>query len=83
MYILYLYYKGDLKMKALINKYTLIMFGMILIIGMGVVENIHENKMAEEAAIQQQQKIVQQGQQAKYNTEWKLNHHGEIPAYKD
>lgn len=70
-------------MKALINKYTLIMLGMVLIVGMGVIENIHENKMAEEAAIQQQQKIVQQGQQAKYNTEWKLNHHGEIPAYKD
>lgn len=70
-------------MKALINKYTLIMIGMVLIVGMGVIENIHENKMAEEAAIQQQQKIVQQGQQAKYNTEWKLNHHGEIPAYKD
>lgn len=70
-------------MKSLINKYTLIMLGMVLIVGMGVIENIHENKMAEEAAIQQQQKIVQQGQQAKYNTEWKLNHHGEIPAYKD
>lgn len=67
-------------MKALINKYTL---GMVVIVAMGVVENGHENKMAEEAAIQQQQKIVQQGQQAKYNTEWKLNHHGTIPAYKD
>lgn len=70
-------------MKSLINKYTLIMLGMVLIVGMGVIENIHENKMAEEAAIQQQQKIVQQGQQAKYNTEWKITHHGEIPAYKD
>lgn len=70
-------------MKALINKYTLIMLGMVVIVAMGIVENVHENKMAEEAAIQQQQKIVQQGQQAKYNTEWKLNHHGTIPAYKD
>ena len=70
-------------MKALVNRYVLIMLGMVLIIGMGVVENIHENQMAEEAAIQQQQKIVQQGQQAKYNTEWKITHHGEIPAYKD
>lgn len=70
-------------MKSLINKYTLIMLGMVLIVAMGVVENVHENKMAEEAAIQQQQKIVQQGQQAKANTQWKLNHHGEIPAYKD
>lgn len=71
-------------MKKLINKYTLIMLGMLVIVGMGVVENVHENRMAEEAAIQQQQKIVQQGQQAKANTQWKLDHHnGEIPAYKD
>lgn len=72
-------------MKALINKYTLIMLGMVvLIVAMGVIENVHENKMAEEAAIQQQQKIVQQGQQAKANTQWKLDHHnGEIPSYKD
>ena len=71
-------------MKSLINKYTLIMLGMVLIVAMGVIENVHENKMAEEAAIQQQQKIVQQGQQAKANTQWKLDHHnGEIPAYKD
>lgn len=71
-------------MKKYINRYILIMIGMILVVAMGVVENVHENKMAEEAAIQQQQKIVQQGQQAKYNTQWKLDHHnGEIPAYKD
>lgn len=74
-------------MKALINKYTLIMFGMILIIGMGVVQNIHENQMAAEAeakaAAVQQQKVIDQGNQAKANTDWKLNHHGEIPAYKD
>lgn len=70
-------------MKSLISKYTLIMLGMVLIVGMGIIENIHENKMAEEAAIQQQQKIVQQGQQAKYNTEWKIDHHGTIPSYKD
>lgn len=64
-------------------KTILIMIGMVLVIGMGVVENVHENKMAEEAAIQQQQKIVQQGQQAKYNTQWKIDHHGTIPSYKD
>jgi hypothetical protein len=71
-------------MKKLINKYVLIMLGMILVVGMGVVENVHENKMAEEAAIQQQKVVVEQGQQAKANTQWKLDHHnGEIPAYKD
>lgn len=70
-------------MKKMVNKYILIMLGMILVVGMGIVENVHENKMAEEAAIQQQQKIVQQGQQAKYNTQWKIDHHGTIPSYKD
>ncbi len=74
-------------MKALINKYTLIMLGMVLIVGMGVIENIHENQMAAEAeakaAAVQQQQIVEQGQKAKALTQWKLNHHGEIPAYKD
>ena len=74
-------------MKALINKYTLIMVGMVLIIGMGVVQNIHENQMAAEAeakaAAVQQQKVIDQGNQAKANTEWKITHHGEIPSYKD
>lgn len=72
MYIIIYKYKGDFKMKAI-----LIMIGMVLVVATGVVQNMHENQMV------QQQKIVQQGQQAKYNTEWKLNHHGEIPAYKD
>lgn len=67
----------------LFNKYVLIMVGMVLIIGMGVVENIHENKMAEEAAIQQQKVVVEQGQKAKANTQWKIDHHGTIPSYKD
>lgn len=70
-------------MKALVNKYVLIMLGMVLVIGMGVVENIHENKMAEEAAIQQQKVVVEQGQKAKANTQWKIDHHGTIPSYKD
>ena len=74
-------------MKALINKYTLIMIGMVLVVAIGVVQNMHENQMAAEAeakaAAVQQQKVIDQGNQAKYNTDWKLNHHGEIPAYKD
>ena len=70
-------------MKALINKYTLIMLGMVVIVAMGVVENVHENKMAEEAAIQQQKVVVEQGQKAKANTQWKIDHHGTIPSYKD
>ena len=70
-------------MKKYINKYVLFMIGMVIIILMGVVQTAHENQRAEEAAIQQQQKVVQQGQQAKQNTEWKIEHHGTIPAYKD
>ena len=74
-------------MKALINKYTLIMIGMVLVVAIGVVKNMHENQMAAEAeakaAAVQQQKVIDQGNQAKVNTDWKLNHHGEIPAYKD
>lgn len=73
--------------KELINKYTLIMIGMILVVAMGIIQNMVENKMAaeEEAknAAAVQTKIVQQGQQAKQNTEWKLSHHGTIPAFKD
>mgnify|MGYP000075111374 FL=1 len=74
-------------MKKLVNKYTLMMLGMVLIIGMGLVQNIHENQMAAEAeakaAAVQQQKVIEQGNQAKANTKWKITHHGEIPAYKD
>lgn len=70
-------------MKKYINKYILMMIGMVLIVGMGVVENIHENQMAEEKAAIQYQQQIDQGQKAKANTQWKLDHHGEIPSYKD
>ena len=70
-------------MRKLVNKYTLMMIGMVIIILMGIVQTAHENQRVEEAAIQQQQKVVQQGQQAKQNTQWKIDHHGTIPAYKD
>ena len=74
-------------MKKYINSYVLMMIGMVLVIAIGVVQNMHENQMAAEAeakaAAVQQQKVIDQGNQAKVNTDWKLNHHGEIPAYKD
>lgn len=74
-------------MKKYINSYVLMMIGMILVVAIGVVQNMHENQMAAEAeakaAAVQQQKVIDQGNQAKVNTDWKLNHHGEIPAYKD
>lgn len=64
-------------------KAILIMIGMVLIIGMGVVQNIHENKMAEEKAAVQQQVQIEQDQKAKANTQWKIDRYGTIPAYKD
>ena len=64
-------------------KAILIMIGMVLVIAMGVVQNIHENQMAEEKAAIQHQQQVEQGQKAKANTQWKIEHHGTIPAYKD
>lgn len=71
-------------MKKYINTYVLMMVGMVLIIGMGFVQTMHENQMAAEAEAIQQQKIIEQGNQAKFNTQWKLDHHnGTIPAYKD
>lgn len=74
-------------MKKYINKYVLMMIGMVLIIAMGVIQNIHEDQMSKEAeakaAAVQQQQIVEQGQKAKTNTQWKIDHHGTIPAFKD
>lgn len=70
-------------MKKYINKYVLFMIGMMLIIAMGVIQTAHEEQMAAEKAAVQQQQTIEQGQKAKANTEWKINHYGTIPAYKD
>ena len=70
-------------MKKYINKSILFMIGMVLIVLMGVIQTAHENQMAEEKAAIQHQQQVEQGQKAKANTEWKINHYGTIPAYKD
>lgn len=64
-------------------KAILIMIGMVLVVATGFVQTMHENQMVKEAEMVQQQKVIDQGNQAKANTDWKLNHHGEIPAYKD
>lgn len=65
-------------------KAILVMIGMVLVIATGFVQTMHENQMVRDAEIQQQKKIADQGNQAKANTQWKLDHHnGEIPAYKD
>lgn len=70
-------------MKKYINTYMLMMIGMVLVIGMGVVQNMHENQMVQEAEMVQHQKVIEQGQKAKANTQWKIDHHGTIPSYKD
>lgn len=70
-------------MKKYINKSILFMIGMVIIILMGVVQTAHENQMAEEKAAIQKQVQIEQGQKAKENTKWKLDHHGTIPAFKD
>lgn len=65
-------------------KAILIMIGMVLVVATGFVQTMHENQMVKEAEMVQQQKVIDQGNQAKANTQWKLDHHnGEIPAYKD
>ena len=70
-------------MKKYINKSILFMIGMVIIILMGVVQTAHENQMVEEKAAIQKQVQIEQGQKAKENTKWKIDHHGTIPAYKD
>lgn len=70
-------------MKKYINKSILFMIGMVIIILIGVVQTAHENQMAEEKAAIQKQVQIEQGQKAKENTKWKIDHHGTIPAYKD
>ena len=70
-------------MKKYINQSIIIMIGMLVIIAMGVIQTAHENQMAEEKAAIQKQVQIEQGQKAKANTEWKINHYGTIPAYKD
>lgn len=61
------------------DKYVLVMLLMVvtMVIGYKVSDYQHEQQVI-------QQKIHEQGQKAKFNTQWKLDHHnGEIPAYKD
>lgn len=70
-------------MRKYVNKYVLLMIGMLLIIAMGVIQTAHEEQMAAEKAAVQQQQIVEQGKKAKQNMQWKIDHYGTIPAYKD
>ena len=60
------------------DKYVLVMLMMIMtmVIGYKISDYQHAQQL-------EQQKIMEQGQKAKFNTQWKLDHHGEIPAFKD
>ena len=60
------------------DKYVLIMIAMVItmFIGYKVSDYQHEQQV-------QHQKTIEQGQKAKFNTQWKLDHYGTIPAYKD
>lgn len=60
------------------DKYVLVMIMMVItmFIGYKVSDYQHEQQV-------QQQKVLEQGQKAKALTQWKLDHYGTIPAYKD
>ena len=60
------------------DKYVLIMLAMVVTMFIGYKVSDYQHQQAV-----QQQKIHEQGQKAKANTEWKINHYGTIPAYKD
>lgn len=60
------------------DKYVLVMIMMVItmFIGYKVSDYQHEQQV-------QQQKVLEQGQKAKFNMQWKIDHYGTIPAYKD
>lgn len=60
------------------DKYVLAM--ILIIVGMFVGYKVSEYNQVQQI---QHQKQVEQGQKAKFNTQWKIDHYGTIPAYKD
>lgn len=60
------------------DKYIWVM--ILMVISMLVGYKVSEYQQMQQA---QHQKIVEQGQKAKTLTQWKLDHYGTIPAYKD
>ena len=63
---------------ALKDKYVLAM--ILIIVGMFVGYKVSEYQQQVQV---QHQKTVEQGQKAKALTQWKIDHYGTIPAYKD
>lgn len=60
------------------DKYVIAM--LLIIVGMFVGYKVSEYQQQVQV---QHQKTVEQGQKAKALTQWKLDHYGTIPAYKD
>ena len=60
------------------DKYIWVM--ILMVISMLVGYKVSEYQQMQQA---QHQKIVEQGQKAKALTQWKLDHYGTIPAYRD
>lgn len=60
------------------DKYVLIMLAMVVTMFIGYKVSDYQHQQAV-----QQQKTIEQGQKAKFNTQWKIDHYGMIPAYKD
>jgi hypothetical protein len=61
------------------DKYIVVMILMVVTMLIGY--KVSEYQQQQQAI---QQKWHEQGQKAKFNTQWKLDHHnGEIPAYRD
>lgn len=62
------------------DKYKYILVMILMVISMILGYKVSEYQQMKQA---QHQKIVEQGQKAKALTQWKLDHYGTIPAYKD
>lgn len=60
------------------DKYIWVM--IMIVVSMFIGYKVSEYNQARQI---QHQKTVEQGQKAKALTQWKLDHYGTIPAYKD
>lgn len=60
------------------DKYIWVM--IMIVVSMFIGYKVSEYNQAQQI---QHQKTVEQGQKAKALTQWKLDHYGTIPAYKD
>lgn len=61
------------------DKYVVVI--LLMVVTMVIGYKVSEYQYKEQQAIQQ--KWHEQGQKAKENTKWKIEHYGTIPAYRD